>query len=168
MIGELISLILITFLPFLELRASIPLGILGTSITIFGATFGGFQLSWPIVFLVCVSANIILGELVFIIYTNFLSYLVTHERVLRYYERRLEKTQKKIHPYVKKFGTFGIALFIAIPLPGSGVYTGALAAYLLGMDYKRFLLANLIGVIIAGILVTLITLGGVGIFHLFY
>ena len=50
---------------------------------------------------------------------------------------------------------------------GSGSYTGALGAYLLGLDLKKFILANTIGVIIAGIIVTVATLTGIKIFNLF-
>jgi len=57
-------------------------------------------------------------------------------------------------------------LFIGVPpTPGSGVYTGALAAFILGLNFKKFLIATVIGVFIAGILVTIATLTGVGIFE---
>jgi len=56
-------------------------------------------------------------------------------------------------------------LFIGIPLPGSGVYTGALGAYVLGFGYKRFIIASTIGVLIAGIIVTAIMLTGSELFH---
>ena len=70
----------------------------------------------------------------------------------------LEKTRHKIHPYVERYGELGVAVFIGIPLPGSGVYTGALGAYLLGVDRKKFSVANVIGVLIAATAVTLICL----------
>ena len=73
-------------------------------------------------------------------------------------------TQRKIKPLVDKYGLFGVSLFIAIPLPGSGSYTGAVAAYILGIGYKKFILANLIGVIIAGTIVTLTSLGILNLF----
>ncbi|GAH86941.1 unnamed protein product, partial [marine sediment metagenome] len=70
---------------------------------------------------------------------------------------------RKIEPYVRKYGTFGVSLFIGLPLPGSGSYTGALGAYLLGLGYKKFVIANIIGVVIAGIIVTILTLAGIRI-----
>ena len=58
-------------------------------------------------------------------------------------------------------------MFIGIPLPGSGVYSGALGSYLIGLKYKKFIIANIVGVVIAGIIVTLVVLSGNGIFSLF-
>ena len=59
-----------------------------------------------------------------------------------------------------------MALFIGIPLPGSGVYTGAFGSYLLGLDRRKFAIANVVGVLIAGAAVTglclLIQHGAVG------
>ena len=63
-----------------------------------------------------------------------------------------------------KYGEIGLAIFIGIPLPGSGVYSGALAAYLIGMNFKRFIIAATIGVFIAGTIVTLATIGGTSAF----
>jgi len=83
------------------------------------------------------------------------------------YQKYVERTQKKIHKYVKKYGEAAVAIFIGIPLPGSGSYSGALAAYLIGLGYKKFIIANIIGVLIAGVIVTLITLTGATAFNLF-
>ena len=68
---------------------------------------------------------------------------------------------------VEKYGEWAVALFIAIPLPGSGSYSGAIAAYVIGLSHKKFAIANLIGVIIAGILVTAIVLFGTEAFSFF-
>ena len=70
----------------------------------------------------------------------------------------LERTQHRIHPYVEKYGEFGVAVFIGIPLPGSGVYTGAFGSYLLGLDKRKFIIANVIGVLIAATAVTALCL----------
>ena len=167
MLLKILTLILVTFIPFLELRASIPLGLLVGKVEIFNLTLQGFGLQWPLVFLVCVISNIILGIFIYFFLNKFIHHLIKFEFFNKYYTKKVEKTQKKIKPYVNKFGIFGVALFIGIPLPGSGSYTGALAAYLLGLDYKRFILANIIGVIIAGVAVTILTLVGRSIFSLF-
>jgi len=65
---------------------------------------------------------------------------------------------------IDKYGEMGIAIFIGIPLPGTGSYTGALGAYLMGIGYKKFIIANVIGVLIAGTIVTLVVLSGVETF----
>lgn len=170
-------LIAITLIPALELRASIPIGIFGIPETIFGidliklgAPINAFgpdgAMSWPVVVLVCVITNIVLGWTVF----EILGPAFTFIRKWPWFDRTiwpiLERTRHKIHPWVEKYGEMGVALFIGIPLPGSGVYTGAFGAYLLGLDRKKFSFANIIGVLIAGAAVTalclLILYGAVG------
>ena len=156
MLKDILWLVLITLVPALELRASIPLGIFTMK----------DALGWPAVVLVCVIANIILGWLVFAV----LGPVFTFVRKWGWFDRRiwpiLERTRHRIHPYVEKYGEFGVAVFIGIPLPGSGVYTGAFGSYLLGLDRKKFAIANVIGVLIAAAAVTalclLIDKGAVG------
>lgn len=167
MLLKILALVLITFIPALELRASIPLGILSGEAKIFGLTLQGFGLNFILVFLVCVLSNIILGIWVYFFLDKFVKYLIEFELFAKYYNRKVKKTQRKIEPFVRKYGTFGVSLFIAIPLPGSGSYTGALGAYLLGLEYKKFIIANIIGVTIAGIIVTIFTLAGIGVSNLF-
>jgi len=155
MIKEILELIMITFLPFLELRASIPYGILK------------LDMSFIDVFLICVITNIILGVIIYFLLDKFIHLVVKIKPIGRLYNRLVARTQKKIHRYVELYGEIGVALFIAIPLPGSGVYSGALGAYLIGLGYRKFILACIIGVIIAGIAVTCITLFGSGAWHFF-
>jgi len=164
MILEILILALITFLPLLELRASIPLGILAGKVELLGIVFQGFHLPWLLVFFVCVIANILLGLMVYLILDNFIHYFLRFKLFKKFYEKKIEKTQKKLHPYVEKFGVLGVALFIAVPLPGSGTYTGAFGSYLLGLRYRDFIIANTLGVILAGIIVTIITLLGIELF----
>ncbi len=144
MIKSVLLLSAITFIPALELRASIPWGIFRM----------GDQMSWIAVALVCSAVNIVLGWLVFTV----MGPVFTIVRKWAWFDRNvwpvLSKTQNKIHPYVEKYGEFGVAVFIGIPLPGSGVYTGAFGSYLLGLDKRKFFIANVIGVLIAGTAVT--------------
>jgi len=148
MIKAIFWLTMITFIPALELRGSIPVGIFSM----------GDRLSWTVVFLICVTANIILGWIVFAI-LGPVFYII---RKWRWFEDKiwpiLERTRHRIHPYIEKYGELGIAIFIGIPLPGSGVYTGAFGAYLIGMDKKKFAIANVLGVLIAAVAVTTLSL----------
>ena len=164
--NKILILILVTLLPALELRASIPLGVLSGEVEIFNFVLQGLGLNWPLVFAVCVLTNMILGPLVYIFLDKFIHYFFIFKPFERYYHKKVEKTQNRIHPYVEKYGLFGIALFIGLPVPGSGSYTGALGAYILGLEYKKFVLANALGVLIAGVAVTIITLTSIGIFNL--
>jgi uncharacterized membrane protein len=147
-IKAIIILAAITLIPALELRASIPMGIFKMA----------EDVSWPIVVVICVIANIILGWGVFWIMGPVFTFI----RRWGWFERRIwpimEKTQHKIHPFVEKYGEIGVAVFIGIPLPGSGVYTGAFGSYLLGLDKRKFAIANVIGVLIAAAAVTTICL----------
>ncbi|MFH1654855.1 MAG: small multi-drug export protein [Pseudomonadota bacterium] len=168
MLSKTIILFLITLLPFLELRASIPFGILsGTVAMPLGFHATGLDLSWPIVFAICVVSNMVLGIILYPVIHHLILLLEKIPLFGKFWKRRVEKTQRKIHQYVERWGMIGVALFIAVPLPGSGSYSGAIGAYLIGMSYRRFILANCIGVTIAGILVTLATMTGKGIWAFF-
>lgn len=153
-------LILFTLIPFFELRASIPLGLLNGSIALpFGLTLNGLGMDLWLVFFVCVATNIILGPVIYFLLDKFFHLFFMNSFLSRYYNAIVRRTQRRIEPKVEKYGVLGVALFIAIPLPGSGSYAGALGAYLIGLGYKKFLIANAVGVVIAAFLVTLITIG---------
>ena len=145
-----------TFIPALELRASIPLGFFSMR----------DDISWPVAVLVCTVANIVLGWLVFVALDPAFRLLRRWAWFAGRVWPRLERTQHRLHPYVEKYGEMGVAVFIGIPLPGSGVYSGALGSYLLGLDRRKFAVANFVGVLIAAAAVTslclLIQYGAVG------
>jgi uncharacterized membrane protein len=159
---ETLILILITAIPALELRLAIPVGILTTTLHLpFFGDISGFGLPWWYVFAVVVLANIAVG-----IIGYFALDLIVHRLLLphwpwfnRFYHRQVERVQKKIHSSVERFGWLGLALFIGVPLPGTGVYSGAVAGYALGMEKKHYILATVLGVVIAAVLVTILTLG---------
>ena len=152
---EILNIVWITFLPFLELRASIPYGILKAN------------LNWALVFLVCVITNIILGAVLYPLIDTIIKILTRIGFIDNLYRMYIKRTQRRIDKYVKKYGYLGVAIFIGIPLPGSGVYSGALAAHVIGLDYKKFIIADVIGVLIAGIVVTIVSLTGAEAFDFF-
>jgi len=150
-----IMVMLMTFLPFLELRASIPYGILV------------LDLPWLPVLIVSIVANFMLGLVLYPLIDKII-FIIRKLRFLdRIYSSYIARTQKKIHSLVEKYGELGVAVFIGIPLPMSGVYSGALAAYIIGLEYKKFIIASILGVIAAGIAVTLVVLSGSSAFALF-
>ncbi len=147
--SDALTLIACTFIPGLELRASIPVGVFGPARETLGL---------PAIIAICLIANAIVGMLVF-------ELMGPAERVLRkwgWFDRKIwpfvERKREKLRPSVEKHGTWGVAAFIGVPLPGTGAYTGAVGAYLLKLDRKRFYLANFAGVLIACIAVTAICL----------
>src|SRR3989344_2327852 len=109
--NQILILILLTLTPFLELRASIPYGIFNTG------------LSYSSVFIICVLANILLAPILYWFFNNII-HLFLHIKVIdKLYQKTVIRTQRKVHKYIERYGILGLAVFIGIPLPGSGVYT---------------------------------------------
>jgi uncharacterized membrane protein len=148
--NEILMLIILTLLPFLELRASIPYGIFSTN------------LGWGWVFMICVLVNIILAPVVYYLFLELIQLFRKIKMIDYCYQKTVVRTQRRVHKYVEKYGVLGLAIFIGIPLPGSGVYSGALAADLLGFKFKDFFKAAIIGVVVAGIIVLLVSVLGNG------
>lgn len=142
---QILQIILWTLVPTFELRASIPYGIIY------------LNMNWLLVFVIAVIANIILGIIVFVLMEWIIKIITKIPFINSLWSKYVEKTQAKIKSGVEKYGEWAIAIFIGIPLPGSGVYTGALAAFLIGLDEKKFFVANIIGVLIAAVIVTIIS-----------
>ena len=153
--NQYLFIVLLTFVPALELRASIPYGILVA------------ELPWFVVFPVAVVSNIVLGPIVFLLLNQLLHVMLRIRIVNRIWDHMILKTQKKIHPLVEKYGVLGLSIFIGIPLPGSGVYSGAVGGYLLGFTKREFYISTVIGVLIAAIVVTIIVMTGAGALDLF-
>jgi len=145
----ILILVLITLIPTLELRASIPYGILRA------------DMHWWAVVLVCVVTNIVLGPLVYLFLDKVMALLLRFAWLNQIYGRTVTRTQRRIQKSVDRYGWMGVAMFIGIPLPGTGSYSGALGAYLLGLGYRKFIVANIIGVLMAGFIVTFVVLTGV-------
>jgi len=87
--------------------------------------------------------------------------LKTFERRFRHFlvVRYLDSVRRRAAPYVEKYGVMGLALFVAIPLPFTGAWTGTIAAYVLGIDVKKMCLSVVVGVICAALIVELACLG---------
>jgi len=134
--------LMITLVPAIELRGAIPVAI----------AFGGNPL---FVFLAATAANILLIFPIFFFLDSIFPYL----RKVGLIDRILERVQKKAAPYVGRYGTQGLLVFVAVPLPGSGAYSGCLAAHVLGIPRRRAILAIAGGVLIAGIAVTAAVMG---------
>ncbi len=158
-------LVLVTLVPTFELRASIPLGLLASQQKLpFLGVVAGFGLPVWYVLLVCVTTNILLAPLWYWLLGTVVAWLRSCWSWFdAWYVRRLEKAQRRIERPLERWGWLGLVLFIAVPLPGSGVYTGGLVAHALGLSRRRFSAAAVLGVLGAATLVTLVTLGVVAI-----
>ena len=74
----------------------------------------------------------------------------------------LEDKAKKNKPKIDKYGFWGLVLFVGIPLPGTGAWTGSLVASVFEMDYKKSLLAIFLGIILAFIIMSIVSYGVIG------
>ena len=141
MLKHVFWMILISALPLIELRGAMPYGVFVA------------KMEWWAVFLLCFVPNVIAGMLAYELMAPVFFVL----RKWAWFERRIwpffERKQDKLKPYVEKYGELGVAVFIGVPLPGTGAYTGAVGSYLLGLKRRKFYLANFIGVLCAGIAV---------------
>ena len=108
MLVNILILFLITMIPAVELRASIPIGILSSDIHLpFGIEMEGMGLSWPAVFAICVLSNMVLGVVLYPLLKYILLALEHIPLVNRFWRFTMERTQRKIHPYVERWGTVG-------------------------------------------------------------
>ena len=134
-------------LPISELRGGLPFA-LSNEVPLLVA--------WPI----CVGANALVAPLVYLFLSSLHKLLERWEPYRRLFDRIVERSRHKVQAKVEKYGYAGLILFVAIPLPITGAYTGTLGAWILGMDRRKTILAVFVGVIIAGIIVSIVfTLG---------
>lgn len=143
-------------LPIAELRGGLPWAYLESGIPIIQA------------YIMCVVTNALVGPLVYFFLSTFHKLLIKWDAYRSFFNRVVERTRKKIHDKVEKYGWLGITLFVAIPLPITGAYTGTLGAWILGISKLKTFLAVTLGVIIAGIIVSIVVLGGEQFFGFLY
>jgi uncharacterized membrane protein len=139
--------------PVSELRGAIPL-----ALTI-------YHLPWWKAFLISVIGNILIILPVIIFLEKSSELLMRKSKVLNsFFNWLFERTRKKISKSYDKYRNLALLIFVAIPLPMTGAWTGSVAAYLLGLSKKEALIYIGLGVVGAGIIVTLTTLLGKKIF----
>ncbi|HLC81276.1 MAG TPA: small multi-drug export protein [Candidatus Nanoarchaeia archaeon] len=154
MVSELITAIILSALPISEVRGGIPVAILS-------------GVNPVVAVVVCTIANIAVIPLVFF----FLEYV--HAQLMRFgiyqatFDLVMERTRGKVESLVNKYGYLGLALFVAVPLPATGAYTGTLAAWFLGMKKRKAFLAIASGVVAASVIVTAVMLTGSKLFSVF-
>ncbi len=151
MLKRIIILTLWTFVPALELRFSIP----------FGFIYYQDSMHWTAIVAICLAANVALAFVFYWLLDTVIKWLRHHwPWFQRIYERIVERAQRKIQKSVDRYGEWGVAVFIGVPLPGTGVITGAIASYAMGLDRKKYYIASIVGVLIAGTAVTILCLLG--------
>ena len=144
-VGPELCTFIVSMIPIIELRGAIPIG-QGMGLDLFTCyiiSVIGNLLPVPIILLF---VRVVLG------WMKKVRYL---DKIALWVERKAEKHSGQ----VLKYATWGLFLFVAIPLPGTGAWTGALIAALLDMRMKKAFPCILAGVVVAGIIVSLLTFG---------
>ncbi len=138
--------ILVSMLPVIELRGGIPYGVvagLGVKTALICALIGNIL---PVPFLILFT-------------TKVFAWLRTKSPKLDRLVVKMEKKGMSKKDVIDKYEFWGLVLLVAIPLPGTGAWTGCLVAALLEMDVKKSIPAVILGVLIAGAIVSFITYG---------
>ena len=145
--------ILLTLAPITELRIGLPLAI-------DYAKDSGIPII--LIFFLIVIINILLIFIIFFILDN-IHILLMNFRVYRkgfnFYLQRMQKKVDKFEKRYQKIGFLALMLFVAIPLPGTGAWSGCILSWILGLERKRSIMAITAGIMIAGVLILLGTLG---------
>jgi uncharacterized membrane protein len=143
-----IKLIVISLLPWIELRGSIPIGI-------------SMDLNPLHVFFICTLSDIILIPALLLIFKIAIPLVLRIDILNRFYQWNVVGTLNRYEKY-KKWEEIGLALFVAIPLPFTGVYSGTFVSYLLNLKKREAFISIATGAGIAGAIVTVLSIGLLG------
>lgn len=116
--------------------------------------------------IVCSLANIAIVPIVFFFLEYVHKYFLRSTLYQQIFNKYMESVRKKVHPNIEKYGYLGLCIFVAIPLPLTGAYTGAAAAWLLGMNKIKAFFSITLGVFIASLIVLMISILGIKVFGL--
>jgi uncharacterized membrane protein len=150
-----IAIILISALPVSELRGAIPVGV------------GIYKFSIIKTFILALIGNLS----IVIPFLWFLNNLHVYFMKFYYYNKFFTWWFSKVKPKTKKIEKYeylGLMLFVAIPLPATGAWSGCVASYLLGLDFWKSVISIIFGVFIAGIIVTILTVVTTQTIHLIF
>ena len=149
--GKALMTFFISMVPVLELRGAIPIG-----------TANGLPL-WAAI-LISLVGNLVPVPFIIIFIRKIFAWLRRKNQKLDHLVTRLEIRAEKKSDVVQKYAFWGLFVLVAIPLPGTGAWTGALVAAMLDMRLKRAFPAIALGVIAAGVIVAFVTYGAGAIF----
>ena len=146
-VGEELCVFFCSMLPIIELRGAIPMG----------AAFG---LPWWQTYIIAVIGNMLPVPIILLFVKSVLNWMAGckvqfFNKVASKMFEKAEKNRAKI----ERYAFWGLTLFVAIPLPATGAWTGILVAALFDMKFWKSFLSALLGVLIAGVVMTLISYG---------
>ncbi len=154
MLKKYLYIFFISMVPLIELRGAIPVSQI---------------LSLPLIpsYIVCILGNMLPVPIIYLFARKVLEWGADKPVIGKFFTFCLEKGEKGGQKLQAKAGRglfLALLLFVGIPLPGTGAWTGTLAASILDMDFKSSILAVMLGVLLAGIIMLLVSVAGVGLF----
>jgi uncharacterized membrane protein len=151
-IEDILTAMLWSISPFGEAKVGIPYAIYN-------------DVNYYLAFTICFAANV----MVFPVMQFFLSYINKYLLKWRFYKRSAIFVARRAKigagKNVRKYGFWGLLIFVMMPIPGTGVYAGTIAAWLFGFEKKRAFMANTIGIYLSCIIVwtvTVLSFEGIG------
>lgn len=149
--GKIIGIVFISMIPIIELRGSIPVGFM-------------LGLPWYVTLICSIIGNMLPVPIILLFVVKVFEFMKKHN-ILTKFVNKMEQKALNRSESVSKRAFLGLLFFVAIPLPGTGAWTGALIAAMLKMKRRDSFLAIFLGVTVAG---TLVTLGAYGILGLIF
>ena len=152
MIGKYLWVFLISMVPIIELRGAIPVAV-------------GMGLPLIPSYIICIIGNMLTVPFIYFFARKVLIWGSDKPVIGKFFTFCLEKGEKGGKKLQAKAGRglfVALLLFVGIPLPGTGAWTGTLAASLLDMDFKSSVVAVMCGVLLAGVIMALISNGVLG------
>lgn len=156
MLKKYIIVFLISMVPLIELRGAVPVGL--------SPAFGE-ALPLLSLYIVCIIGNMLPVPIIFFFARKVLEWGADKPIIGKFFTFCLEKGKKGGEKLQEKAGRglyFALFLFVGIPIPGTGAWTGTLAASLLDMDFKKSVISIMAGVVLAGIIMGLASAGVFG------
>ena len=140
---------LISMLPVVELRGAIPVG---------------YATDIPLIpnYIISILGNMLPVPFILLLVPKIIEWL-SHSKVklfVKIGDFLINKVQKNTAK-ITKYAVFGLFLFVAIPLPGTGAWTGSMVASMVNMGFKKSMISVFCGVLVAGIIVSLICYGAI-------
>lgn len=139
--------LLLSLVPISELRGGIPYGY-----------FNGLSLF--LLYPLCTLMNALVAPICWLFLDTVHKVLYRQSWYKHFFNKTIERARRKVEPLVKKYEFWGLMVFVAVPLPMTGAWTGAIAAYLLQVPRHKALLSITVGVLVAGLIVSLVLLTG--------
>ena len=157
MLKDYIEVFLVSMVPIIELRGAIPIAI-------------AKGLPFLQSYIVCIIGNMLPVPVIYLFARKVLEWGKDKKFIGKFFTWCLEKGEKGGNALEAKAGHglfIALAIFVGIPLPGTGAWTGTLAASILDMKFKESVIAVMVGVLIAGCIMMGVSALGVGIFGVF-